>query len=387
MKIGIASDFHLGFNDDALSQAREALFKAARECDFVLLPGDLFDYRVPRQEVVNEACKMFSEAKKILEGKCSATIAGAQCSPVVVIYGTHERRSKGLANIIHVLDSANLVSNCHAKTVLVEKNGEKVSVQGLGGVPEEKAAESLEYLAQKPVKDANFNLFVFHQSLSELMPLEDCMSMNDLPQGFDLYVNGHIHWRRELNEDGKRLLIPGSTVVTQMKKSEVEPKGYYVLDTQTSEAEFKAINSRKFFFEELDFKDVEPSTVLQTARKKLGELSSVGGKPLVKLKLKGTLAKGFRKKDVNEASALEREFSEKCFASVDNELESQESAGRIALSRKAREEGVKGSALEILKKRLSESGWKLGGEEELLELLEEGELDLASEKIRTSKTP
>ncbi|MFH1247227.1 MAG: hypothetical protein V1644_02490 [Candidatus Micrarchaeota archaeon] len=59
MKIAIVSDFHLGYNDDALPQAKMGLEKARQLADAVIAPGDLFDVRVPKQEVVNEGIKLF----------------------------------------------------------------------------------------------------------------------------------------------------------------------------------------------------------------------------------------------------------------------------------------------------------------------------------------
>ena len=62
MKIAVMSDFHFGYNDDALTQAGDALRKARGLADFVIAAGDLFDSRIPRQEVVNDSVRLLKRA-------------------------------------------------------------------------------------------------------------------------------------------------------------------------------------------------------------------------------------------------------------------------------------------------------------------------------------
>ena len=63
MKIAVMSDFHLGYNEDSFTQAREALEKASA-FDLIIICGDLFDSRNPNQETIYEAVKMLAETKK-----------------------------------------------------------------------------------------------------------------------------------------------------------------------------------------------------------------------------------------------------------------------------------------------------------------------------------
>ncbi|MCL5680127.1 MAG: metallophosphoesterase, partial [Candidatus Marsarchaeota archaeon] len=64
MKVAIISDLHIGyerFYDDAYEQAREALLEASKVADIILLPGDVFDKRAPKPEVIAQALGIFRE--------------------------------------------------------------------------------------------------------------------------------------------------------------------------------------------------------------------------------------------------------------------------------------------------------------------------------------
>ena len=199
MRFAVASDFHLGYNEDALPQAQEALEKAlSMDVDFILMPGDLVDRRLPKHEVILEAVRLFRKVKEngahlpgtkslkfyeLKEGKEHPMQFDSL--PLLAIPGTHERRSKGLVNVIQILDSAHLLVNIHARTLVVEKGGERVAVQGLAGVPEDYLKRTIEAAEFRPVTGM-FNVFAFHQSMIEFLPFEgnNFISMEDLPFGF-----------------------------------------------------------------------------------------------------------------------------------------------------------------------------------------------------------
>jgi len=360
MKIAITGDFHFGFNEDALEQARRALIDAKGKADFVIAAGDLFDFRVPSQEVVHDAVRVFGETRDYGDAAVTVVDGGREkpgSSNVIAIYGTHERRTKGLVNIIEILHAAGLLVNCHARKVFVEKDGERVCVQGMGGVPEELAGRALKLMEYKPEKGC-FNVFIFHQSLSEIIPQDkDCISMADLPNGFDLYVNGHIHWRHDLNEAGKRLLIPGSTVVTQMKKNEAQPKGYYLFDSKTGNAEFVTIPTRPFHHQEISFNNAGLAEVEDKTRKALEAIAeSHGGQvPLVKLKLTGTLAPGLSNANL-DLSALERNYSESMILSIDRQIGAKDLKEKLEAVRRMRDEKKNAAefGITLLRERIAE---------------------------------
>lgn len=371
MKIAIMSDLHLGYNDDALPQARQAL-KKSRDlgADIVIIAGDLFDVRVPKQEIVHEAVKLFTEHNN-LSGRAAIAIAG-----------THERRTKGLSNIIEVLDSAGVLQNCHNFPVIIEKNGEKVAVLGMAGVPEEYAKSVVQAANFKPLPNS-VNVFIFHQTLREIIPFSDLfMCCEDLPRGFDLYVDGHIHWRRELKAHDALLLLPGSTVITQMKKNETEQKGLWMYDTATKAYEFHYIASRPFYFRELHFEKATAAQIEETVRKSIAgtinenQQRQTNQKPLIKIKLLGTLATGLSAANIDSstmANGLDVEIY------IDKEFDvAQILREKVELLRRLREEQktVHEMGLTLLKAKLQAASFS-GNVEELYSTLAEREIEKA----------
>ena len=67
MKIAILSDFHFGyerFREDAYVQAKEAFERAYSMSDMMIMPGDIFDFRHPKPDVIAEAITLFGELSK-----------------------------------------------------------------------------------------------------------------------------------------------------------------------------------------------------------------------------------------------------------------------------------------------------------------------------------
>lgn len=225
MKIAILSDFHLGyerFYDDAYLQAAEALKKASEMADALIIPGDLFDNRSPKPEVLAQGIKLFKELKNKEWGARVVSYEGPRKIftdlPIIAIPGTHERRSEGAENAVELLNLVGLLVNVSEARVIIQKGEEKVAIYGIGGISEEKFRNFLKEKDPRPY-DSIFNIFIFHQSVYDLMPFnKDFISFDELPEGFDLYIDGHIHSRVERTVHSKPFLIPGSTVLTQLKE-------------------------------------------------------------------------------------------------------------------------------------------------------------------------
>ncbi|MFH0971086.1 MAG: metallophosphoesterase [Candidatus Micrarchaeota archaeon] len=396
MKLAIISDCHFGFNEDAAPQAREALLKALQmHADAIILPGDLFDARVPKQETLHESIQLLSEIKKASEGSSSAIklaeITGEEETrmenagmPMLAIWGTHERRSKGLANAIHILDAAGLVVSLHTRKIVLQKGSEKVVVQALGGVPEEYFRRTLELGDFKPLRNA-YNIFVFHQNLQELLPVErdEDVSMDELPAGFDLYINGHIHWNHDLKINGRRLLVAGSTVVTQMKRNEEKGKGFYLFDTETQKAEFVKIQGRPFFFREIEVRDADANAIEEALEKELRSIMKEAHlkKPLIKIKISGSV-KGGAVASLNLDKII-RKYSENSLVFVDKDFGNEALKEKIETIRKLRKEG-KGArelGIEILKEKIRHKNLGIRNPQELFELLAEGETEEAIRQV------
>ena len=65
MKLAILSDMHIGyerFAEDAYNQAEAAVKAAMSVADMLLIPGDVFDKRAPKPDVIAQGINIFREA-------------------------------------------------------------------------------------------------------------------------------------------------------------------------------------------------------------------------------------------------------------------------------------------------------------------------------------
>ncbi len=328
MKIAIVSDMHIGyerFSEDAFNQAKEALEKASEMADAIIMPGDIFDRRAPKPEVMAQAINIFRElSKKRWDAKVTAFDGRGTRNhtsiPVIGISGTHERTAAGKENPLSLLGLSGLIVDTSEATTIIEKDGHKVAIFGLGGISEERVRETLHELKPKPVKGA-FNIFMFHQSIYELLPFsDDFIHYEDLPEGFDLYVDGHIHSRIDATVHGKKFLIPGSTVLTQLKEGEQEEKGFIIFDTEKYNYEFVKINSRQLVFKNIRFEHAKPSELEAKCGKEIEHvLSTSKPMPIIKLKLQGTIDPGFSNTDM-PIHSITTKYSQKAIIEIDNRL-------------------------------------------------------------------
>jgi len=334
MKLAILSDMHIGyerFSEDAYSQAKAAVEAASSVADALLIPGDVFDKRSPKPDVIAQAINIFREASRrkwpsrVVDFSAADGTKPHTDVPIIAIPGTHERTAEGRENVLSLLALAGLIVDASEATVTVASNSDptdKVAVFGLGGVSEERVKECLGRLNPQPVKGA-FNVFMFHQSTYELLPFDEgLIRYDDLPKGFDLYVDGHIHNRVEAKAHGKPFLIPGSTVLTQLKDSEQEKKGFILFDTKDSSYKFIHIDSRTFICKDIKFVDAKPGDVLKRCDEAISEIISSNGngksnKPIIRLKLQGSLGEGATNADV-PLRILTGKYSDSAYLEIDS---------------------------------------------------------------------
>ncbi len=328
MRIAVVSDLHLGFaqgterGDDSFRNAAEAFSKAlAERPDLVLVLGDIFHEKVPKPEVLGQAIEMFkslrggmkADAKLInyiKDGKVS--VENRVVPPILSIYGTHERRNVGSVNPVHILEKAGLLFYFHASSATVQIGEERIGLHGLSGVPDKYALDSLKKWNPQPFPSMA-NIIMFHQTFKELIPevQQNVLKYADLPKGFDLFLLGHIHWavrdKHPLFETP--ILIPGSTVRTQLKRIEAKTKkGFYLIrvDRKVKEINFIELQGvREFFYEDMKVDGLKPSEIILQLNEKVSkiiEYHNAPVKPLIRFKLKGKLAEGFIPTDLNFAS-------------------------------------------------------------------------------------
>jgi len=375
MKIAVISDMHLGFKqkereNEALEQSIEAFNLALSfKPDLILIPGDIFDSDEPEQDTFIEAFNLFSLLKNTEKSNLKILKEGSKLNefngiPVIAINGTHEYRGKNQVNAVKLLEAANFLLHLHAEKALIEKGNERIAVFGLSGIPEKYAKDVLKAWNPKPEKNA-FNILMFHQSLKEFLPFDDEMiaslSLSDFPDGFDLLLDGHFHSQTEIIQDKIHLIVPGSTIITQTKKIESEkPKGILLIDTSNKKIDFISLpKQRKFYFIELEFDEANTAKIVEAVTKELEKISSENLKPLVKIKIKGTLAKGLKKQDI-DLSLIEEKFKEKLVLIFSIKLNDASFQKKIIELSKLQEskKSVKELGFELLEKNLKQTEFK-----------------------------
>ncbi len=389
MRIAFISDTHLGYNwrdkelkEDAVRQAREAFLKAiSMNVDFIVHPGDIFDDKVPKPEVWVEALKIFAlpqmanntGVKPVTKVRSPLPFRGI---PVIAIHGNHDRRGGNLKNPVEALDAAGHLYYLNGDNIILEKDGERVNIYGMGYVSESYVLKTLKSLGPKPVEDA-YNIFVIHQNIKEYLPDEiSFLSLNDLPD-FDLVVNGHIHTNVFEDRGSFKFMMPGSTVATQLKKEEAfKKKGFYIFDTKTGKAEFIELDTtRPFLYVDMSFEKSETSDVHVRVRSKIEELLSkqFSMKPIIKVKLTGSLS---AKTNIDKEEIV-KGFEDRAVIVIDNRLETEDFMKKIEELRElhASHVGAENLGLAMLRKKLEESGYTGPPVDEIFDPLVEGNVD------------
>ncbi len=345
MRIAVMADFHLGAKwgtpreNDSFDHAEEAIRKALEmDVDLILILGDIFDTRIPKLEVWDRALRIFSIPKtegtnrlKIVKTKFKPveTIPplALQGTPVVALCGNHERRTRGLKNPVEALESAGKLIYLEAGSIVFEKSGERVAIHGFSYVPEKYVLAQLRTWNPTPEPGA-FNVLALHQSIGEFVfsketEEESMLKVGDLPPGFDLYLNGHVHYRAETEAHGAPLLMPGSTERTQLLEVEARnPKGFYLVETggrpRWTFVELKS--PRDFFYEEMKVENASLQELYTKVRSKIQELllrhrKNLEKIPIIRIRLMGTLAKEISRADFDER-LIEEEFRDKALVTI-----------------------------------------------------------------------
>ena len=395
MKISVLSDLHFGYSynteleNDSFDNAEEAIDKSL-DSDLILICGDVFDIRGPRTPTWAKALKIMNKpllkdnpgvklinVDKELKEISKRTLAHL---PIVAIHGNHERLVKGEQNTVEALENAGLLVHLHLNTIIFEKDGVKVAVHGMSSVPERYAKDILYQWNPQPVKDC-FNILVFHQNIDPFVfsPIEPpTLNISNLPKGFDIIINGHIHTHTMEQLGNTKLIMPGSTVITQFQRSESEVEKVIVKLTIGKDASVDFIpleTNRKFFYEEIDLTNV---TIQDVVEKKINDIlfsKNFAKKPVIRIKLTGTQIVNDK-----ELNAITNRYSEKAIVIFAKEIESPEIVESLEFLKNLKEQrlSIEEIGLNLLGKNLSALNFESGFYyEDIFHLLSEGEIDNA----------
>lgn len=407
MKIAVLSDFHFGYGynteleEDSFTNADEAM-RGALKSDLIIIAGDIFDSRYPKTPVWSKAIRVLvkpltAESSGVRFVSCTKKLSKVSRRtlnhiPVVALHGNHERRGKS-TNTLEALENAGLLIHLHCDTIVFEKDGMQVAVHGMSWVPDRYAKRTLDEWAPKPLPDC-VNILVLHQSISPYLysPLEKpSIDAGNLPKGFDVIIDGHLHGAGTESVDGTPLIFPGSTVITQFNKWEADgEKGFYEIDIIPGSGgkdirfSFKHIEgSRRFFFEDVQ----TAGGVRQNVERKLLEIldREFKKKPLVKLKIVGSESE-YVGQDIRE---IERRYGDRAMLRFVKELESPEITEKIEFLRNLREQKLSTEeiGLNVLHKNLEELEFGLNFDVDgIFGLLVEGRVDNAFNIITGSQS-
>lgn len=393
MKIAVLSDLHFGYDynseleNDSFYNAEEAIQKAL-ESDLILICGDVFDIRAPKTQTWAKALKILSKpllkenpgtklisSTKELKEISKRTLAHI---PVVAINGNHERLSMGEQNTVEALENAGIVVHLHLNTIIFEKDGIKVAIHGMSSVPERYAKDILYQWNPQPIKGC-FNILVFHQNIEPFVfsPIEPpTLSISNLPKGFDIIINGHIHTHTMEQLGNTKLIMPGSTVITQFQRSEAEVEKAIVKLTvgKDAQVDFVPLDTvRKFYYEETELTNV---TIQDVVEKKINDIlfsKSFAKNPVIRIRLTG-------KQIVNdrELNAIINRYSQKAVVIFAKDIESPEIAESLEFLKNLKDQklSIEEIGLGLLGKKLNELNFDSGFDyEDVFHLLSDGEVE------------
>lgn len=382
LKVAILSDSHLGFGfgtereNDSFTNFELAVRTALKEepqPQIMLLVGDIFHEKIPKQEVLAKTIELFAKINKLMKARPQVLrrvkdgkedIIKEFIPPIIAIWGTHERRHTDSVNPVQILEKAGLLTCLHAESILVECGYDKIGIHGLSGVPDNYAKETLKSWNPKPFTECQ-NILMLHQNFKEVMPnVEPALEFSDLPKDF-ITLLGHIHSTSQHTHpvSKKPIIVVGSTVSTQLHKSEAEiPKGYYTIEFGREKFDFKfgQIRTRPFYYQTLSVDKKKPSEILYLTEQLIGKICKdhffvENEKPILKIKLEGVLADGFRPEDLN-LSPVMKEFEQKLILVIDKSyLESSGTEEHSKLLAEIRDKklSIDDVGIEILSKNLS----------------------------------
>ncbi|MBI2543073.1 MAG: metallophosphoesterase family protein [Candidatus Aenigmarchaeota archaeon] len=370
MKISVLSDLHFGhgynseLENDSFDNGEEAVEKSL-DSDLIILAGDVFDIRAPKTPTWGRALKILSkpllkdnpgiklvETDKQLKEISQRTLNHI---PLIAIHGNHERLTKGEVNTVEALENAGLVIYLHLNKITFEKDGKKVAIHAMSSVPDRYAKEVMDKWDPKPVQGC-VNILVIHQGIDPYVfsPIESpTLSVSNLPRGFDIIINGHLHGNTLEKIDDTILMMPGSTVVTQMEKSEAgndKVIGQITIDNTVNAQLVPLQTARKFYYEDIE---LDNTNIREQVERKINQIlysTDHQKKPLIKLKIRG--------KNMNvidsDLRVIEKKYFDRAILILVKDIESDELSQKTEFLRNLRQQkiSVEDMGLTILKSNL-----------------------------------
>jgi exonuclease SbcD len=245
-KFAHISDCHIGaWRDPKLRELNDRAFGKSldicieRSVDFVVISGDIFDVGIPEMSSVRSAVRKLKQV-------------GDNGISVYVVYGSHDY-SPTTVSFVDVLTAAGLFKNVGefaekepdiqtAEKIESQKAKKTLSLQPvidqktgarIAGLPARRGGLEKSFYGQDietGTSVGTYSIFVFHASVNELqslnIPIEQSVSLSELPKGFGYYAGGHLHKRSEARiDDATPVVYPGPLFGTSYADLELMAKG------------------------------------------------------------------------------------------------------------------------------------------------------------------
>jgi len=241
MKYAHLADSHLGsWRDPKMRNlSTKAFLKAIDDCiakqvDFILFAGDLFNTSLPPLDILKTVTKKLKQLQQ-------------NSIPFYAIPGSHDFSPSG-KTMLDVLENAGLLKNVCKGTVdqetkklnlnftIDQKTGAKITgMLGKKGMLDRIYYENLNL---EPLeKEPGYKIFIFHTTLSELKPkhLEkiDSQPLSFLPKNFNYYAGGHLHHPTRIEQPlYNTFTYPGALFPNNFLELEkYSHGGYYLIET------------------------------------------------------------------------------------------------------------------------------------------------------------
>lgn len=233
MKFAHFADCHIGgWKEDQLKELNFKTFKKVidicieKKVDFVLISGDLFNTALPQIDFIKETT---AELRRLRDEKIK----------VYIIPGSHDYSPSG-KTMLDVLEKAKLICNVvkfqENKLIFTtdEKTGAKIT--GLWGKKGGLEKEDYKNLNKEELeREEGYKIFMFHTAINEFKPAgmeevegEDIAS---LPNNFNYYAGGHVHYIFKKEYGKGYLTFPGALFPNNFKElEECQCGGLYLID-------------------------------------------------------------------------------------------------------------------------------------------------------------
>ncbi|XP_063700569.1 double-strand break repair protein MRE11 [Culicoides brevitarsis] len=306
VNILLASDIHLGYKEDDKERGQDSFnafeevlqIAVAKNVDFILLGGDLFDKANPSTYCLNRCLMLLrtycmggdkpilieflSDQRVNFKESLNQTVNYEDENlnisiPVFSIHGNHDDAScSGNLSALDILSTSGLVNyfgkltnlqNLEVNPIMLQKGQTKIAIYGLSYIQDNRLTRLFDDKKVKLALPENtdtdwFNIFVLHQNRAN-RGMKNYLPEESLPEFLDFVVWGHEHdCRIEPEQNSKKRFFvcqPGSTVATSLAGGEAGVKKCALLQIHQKNFKLEPItlqSVRPFVFDTISIGDV-----------------------------------------------------------------------------------------------------------------------------------